>query len=141
MNIEKYRDDDTGLTVRNTYLSGSGFNAIEGFRQFGSLSIREAVVKGVAITFLTHVKVFSQDNTLIIDVAFKERTSYSRERVRTVVLNELVKMLVEAAAAKGRSLDEYELHEKLDNELKAIYYQESYHAILDWASEIGININ
>ncbi len=141
MNAMIQRDDDTGLTIRNSYLCGSGFSALEGLRNFGSLTIRESIVKGVAITFLTHVKVFDQQNTLIIDVAFSKRTSYSREIVRTVVMNHLVKMLVEAAAAQNKVMDEYEVYEKIDRELKTVYFQESYNAILDWATEFGINFN
>jgi hypothetical protein len=41
-------DQETGLTINRNYMLNSGFNAVEGVRQFGQLTIKEGVLKGVA---------------------------------------------------------------------------------------------
>lgn len=135
------RDEETGLVVKKNYLCGSGFTAVEGFRQFGNLTIREGVLKGTASCFLTNVRVFDQNNIMILDITFDKLTSYSRERVRKVVLNELVQMLLEVAAIHGKQIDAQDAWERLDRDLKAVYFKESYAALLKLAEEWGICIN
>ncbi len=41
-------DQETGLTINRNYMLNSGFNAVEGVRQFGQLTIKEGLLKGVA---------------------------------------------------------------------------------------------
>lgn len=139
-NLPIIRDEETGTIVRRKFENSSGFTSLEGFRQFGTLSIREGVLKGTAATFLTSIRVFDQNNTLLFDLAYDRLTGYSRERVRKAVMNQLVHMLYEAAQTQGKSIDQNEVYERIDNELKAVYYSESYKSILSWASEKGIQL-
>lgn len=133
-------DKETGLIVGRNYLSSSGFNCLEGYRKFGRLTIKEGVLKGTATNIMTNISVFDENNTLLIDVSFDKLTFYSREKARKVILNQLIKMLSDAAKAQGKLIDQNEVIELLDTQLKQIYFEDSYKSVLNWAEEIGIAI-
>lgn len=139
-NMPVIRDVETGAIVRKKYEGSSGLISLEGLRQFGTLSIRECVLKGTAALFLIGFRVYDQKNTLLIDLGYDGLISYSREKVRKAVLNQLLNMLCEAAESQGKSIDQNEVYDKLDAELKMVYYSDSYTAILGWASELGISL-
>jgi len=138
MNAIMIKDEETGFSIRRAYQSSSGFQSIEGIRQFGKLTIREGVIKGVASSFLTSVKVFDANNTLILDLTFDRMTGYTRKLVLRAVRKELIEMLREASVLQGRTFDENEAFEKIDKELSIVFFGESYNAILHWADEFGL---
>lgn len=134
------KDEETGAIVRKQFLNDSGLSSIEGLRHFGTLSIREGLLKGTASVFLTNIRVFDQNNTLLLDLVYDKLTGYSREKVRKAVLNQLIQLLYEAAETQGKTIDQNEIYERLDRELKMVYFSESYKAVLGWAEEVGISI-
>lgn len=133
-------DIETGFVVRSAYQGVSGFVSLEGIRTFGTVSIREAVLKGVGVIYLTGVRVFDQNDVLLLDLAFERLTPYSRERVRSAVLSELVQLLTDSARQQGMALDVAYAWEKLNSELNMVFYADSYRAILPLANEWGIEL-
>ena len=140
-NMPMIKDEETGAIVRRKFTNDSGFTGLEGLRQFGTLSIREGILKGTPSVFLISIRVYDQNDVLLIDLAFDKLTGYSREKVRKAVMHQLVQLLYEAAEQQGKTFDQNELYEQIDRELKAVYYSESYQAILGWASQYGIELN
>ena len=139
-NNETTNDAETGLAIKNSYVAKSGFNYMTGIRHFENLKIVEGVTKGTASIFLTSLMVFDSNNILIFDGDIQHFTSYSRERVRQLILDGLIKMLVESCEQEGKFFDELEAYEMLDKKLKLSYYKESYKAVLGWAEKVGITI-
>lgn len=135
-----FNDCETGLVVKNTYLAQSGFNYLTGVREFGTLKIVEGVSKGTASMLVNSVMVFDENNVLIFDADIKRMTSYSREKVRQIILDGMINMIREGCEANDKYFDELEAYEMLDKKLKLVYFRESYEAALNWASEIGIKI-
>lgn len=133
-------DAETGLSVKNNYLAKSGFNYMTGIREFGNLKIVEGVSKGTASILVNSVMVFDQNNVLIFDADIKFMTSYSREKVRQIILGGMINMLRESCEANDKYFDELGAYEMLDKNLKLVYFRESYEAALNWANEIGIKI-
>lgn len=133
-------DSETGLIIKNNYLAQSGFQYLNGVREFGQLKIHEGVSKGTASIFLISVLVFDQNNVLIFDADIKKMTNYSREKVRHVVLGGMMNMLRESCENSGRYFDETETFQLLDKKLRLVYFKESYDAALQWAQDIGIEI-
>lgn len=138
LNMPMIKDEETGAIVRKKFTNDSGFTSLEGLRQFGTLSIHEGILKGTASVFLTSIRVYDQNDVLLFDIAYDKLTGYSREKVRKTVMNQLVQMLYDAAKQQGKTIDQNDVYERIDKELKAVYYSESYKAILGWASEYGI---
>jgi hypothetical protein len=114
---------------------------MEGVRQFGQLTIKEGVLKGTATNLLTSVKVFDEQGVLILDLCFERMTAYTRERVRKVILDGLVQMLIEVAGMQGKHLDVSHAYEVLDHDLKLVYFQQSYSSLLRLTDSWGIKIN
>ena len=131
-------DSETGLIVKNNYLAQSGFNYLTGAREFGKLRIVEGVSKGTASMLLISVMVFDQNNVLIYDAEIPRMTSYSRERVRQMVLEGMINMLRESCEVNGKCFDELQAYEMLDKKLKLVYFSESYEAAINWADDLGI---
>lgn len=138
MNAIMIKDEETGFSIRRIYQGSSGFVSVEGIRQFGSLTIREGVIKGVASNFLTSVKVFDAKDTLILDMSFERMTGYTRKLVLRTIRKQLLEMLREAAALQKREFDENDAFEKIDKELSFVFFGDSYDAILNWADEFGL---
>jgi hypothetical protein len=138
--IDGPSDIETGLAVKESIVTQSGFNYVSGARLFNNLRIIEGVAKGTANIFLNSVKVFDENGTLLIDEPVEKYTSYTRETTRRIVLEGLIKMLHEAVEKKGKEFDELEAREILDSKLKTAYFKESYSATIRFAREIGINI-
>jgi len=135
---EQVLDIETGLTlVGNSYKSESGFKFMVGLRTLGSLQIIEGVAKGTAVDYLCGIRVFDENNELVIDIAVNRGTRYEREIVRKLVAKELLHMLNEANQ-NNEDFDYYAAQNKIDEELKLAYYRQSYEAINRWAKEIGI---
>lgn len=134
-------DIETGFVVRNSFVSATGFTALEGIRNFGTVIIREGVLKGVGVIYLTGVRVFNAQDVLLLDITFDRFTPYSRERVRSVVLSELVQLLSDSAQQQGYSLDVTQAWEKLNRELNLVFYADSYRAILTLAAEWGVELS
>lgn len=134
-------DQETGLTINKSYLLNSGFNAVEGGRQFGQLTIKEGVLKGVATNLLTSIKVFDEQGVLIIDLCFDRMTSYSRERVRKIILDALIQMLMEVASLQGKKMDIAKAYDLLDHDLKMVYFEQSYASIAKLAESWGLTLN
>lgn len=128
-------DSETGLTIKERFKATSGFIYARGLRDFNDLKIIEGVAKGTANIFLTSIIVLDQRGNLIFDADIEKRTNYSREKVRQLVLHGLVSMISGASKEKGEVIDELELYEKLDDKLKAAFYEKSYKSVLDWAKE------
>jgi hypothetical protein len=135
-----FNDCETGLIVKNNYLAQSGFNYLTGVREFGKLRIVEGVSKGTASMLLISVMVFDQHNVLIYDAEIPRMTSYSREKVRQLVLEGMISMLRESCEVNGKCFDELQAYEMLDKKLKLVYFRESYEAAINWADEIGIEL-
>ncbi len=135
-------DVETGLIIRDSYVSKSGFSHHAGVRQFETLKIIEGVSKGTSTIFLNSILVLDQDGKLIFDAEVEKYTSYSREKVRRLVFEGLITMIREATEAEGVYFDELDTRERLDEKLKRAFYETSYKAVLKWAKEVGIlNIN
>ena len=130
----------TGLEVVKSFQAGSGFKYISGFRKFGDLTIVESVTIGIGISYLNNIKVFNEDNELIIDKNLPKHTFYSREKARTVVRDELLYMLEDAAIANDKDYDRLDALEIIDHKLKTAFFKQSYLATLSWAQDIGIEL-
>jgi len=135
---ELRRDSNTGLTLANTYESESGFMHHFGLRKFGELTIAEMVAQGTGVTYLSGVQVHDKEGKLIIDHPVNNGVKYSREKVRRIVLSELLGMLKEATINNGAEYNETKARNIIDERLKEAYYEESYKAVLEWAEAIGI---
>jgi ATP-dependent protease HslVU (ClpYQ) peptidase subunit len=61
--------------------------------------------------------------------------------VRKIVLKAMLGMLKDAAVESGGDYDESAARALVDAKLKLAYYEQSYKAVLDWASEIGIEFS
>jgi len=131
-------DIETGLIIKDSYVSKSGFSHHAGVRQFETLKIVEGVSKGTSTIFLNSILVLDQDGKLIFDAEVEKYTSYSREKVRRLVFEGLITMIREATEAEGEYFDELDTRERLDNKLKGAFYETSYKAVLKWAKGIGI---
>ena len=142
MNIENSKKDiNTGLVIHDTFLSrNSGYNYLIGSRDFGKLKIIEELATGTAVKYLCGVKVFNENGELIIDKVAPKNTHYSREVVKKIVLKEMCKTLKKALEKQDNvvAIDEKEMKEKIDDLLDSASYDESYKAVLNWASDIGI---
>jgi hypothetical protein len=128
------------VQIGESYKAESGFKYNSGFRNFGSLKIVEDVAQGTAVTFLCGFRVFDKDGLLIIDKRMHQKFHFERELVRRIVLQELLKMLIEA----NKGNDDFNLIEariKISEHLKQAYFQSSYKAINNWALEIGLYDN
>ncbi|OYT15491.1 MAG: hypothetical protein B7C24_12785 [Bacteroidetes bacterium 4572_77] len=125
----------TGLAVHNsdTHLSQSGFLYLSGVRKFGDLSIEEDMARGTAVAFLAGVRVYNKDKTLIIDKRVGKGCYYEREKVRLIVKDELLKMLMDANS-ENSDFDVLKAEEIVDMHLKTAYYSESYIAANQWYS-------
>ena len=134
-------DNETGLIIKDSFISSSGFKYQNGIRQFGELKIIEGVSKGTASFFLVSLMVLDKDGTLLFDGELDKLTSYSREHARRIVLHGLLAMLREAAEKEGKFFDELEAYEIIDKKLKDAYYEQSYVAVIEWAEKIGVNIS
>lgn len=134
-------DNETGLVIKDSFVSSSGFKYQTGVRQFGDLKIVEGVSKGTASLFLISLMVFDQKGTLLFDGEVNKLTNYSREHVRGLVLEGLMNMLREAAEKEGKFFDELDAYEVIDQKLKRAYYEQSYIAVLEWATNLGIAIS
>jgi hypothetical protein len=132
------KDHETGLTIKDSFLSKAGFSHQVGVRDFGELKIIEGVSKGTATMFLNSILVLDQNGKLIFDAEVNKYTNYSREKVRQLVLNGLANMLREAAESEGEYFDEIEIYEKIDAKLKLAFYEQSYSSVLNWAKRTGI---
>lgn len=131
-------DVETGLVIKDSYASKSGFMHHAGVRIFESLKIIEGVSKGTSTIFLNSVIVLDQDGNLIFDAEVEKYTTYSREKVRQLVFEGLIAMIREASEAEGEYFDELDTRERLDEKLKGAFYETSYKAVLKWAKGIGI---
>ena len=124
-------------TIGKTYLADSGFQYKVGLRNFGSLKILEKVAFGTAVSFLCGIKIFDQKGVLLVDKKMNNHFYYEREKVRKVVLKELLDMLIEANKQNiNFDLDEVKL--KISKHLSHTYFKSSYEAINNWAIELGI---
>jgi len=137
---DRKTDNETGLIIKNSFISDSGFKYQNGIRQLGDLKIVEGVSKGTASLFLISLMVFDQNGTLLFDGEVSKLTNYSREHVRRLVLDGLMNMLREAAEKEGKHFDELAAYEVIDQKLKYAYYEQSYIAVIEWARQLGINI-
>lgn len=124
-------------TIGKTYLAESGFLYKVGLRNFGNLKILEEVALGTAVSFLCGIKVFDQEGVLLVDKKMNNRFYYEREKVRKIVLNELVDMLIEANK-EDIQFNLTEVKMKISTHLKQAYYKSSYTALNNWAIELGI---
>ena len=129
---------ETGLAITGNYRSGSGFNHILGTRDFGNLKIIEGISVATSMVLLGSVRVYDERGTLLLDLEVKGMTFYSRELVRTMVRDGLLKMLRQAAAAQGRTFDPVQAFRKTDEMLNDAYYTESRKAVIEWAETTGI---
>ena len=131
---------NTGLVVNKSIETSSGFEYISGLRKFGDLVIEEGVAQGTGVSFLSYVRIQNQEGDLLIDHPVNNGVKYSRERVRQIVLKELLGMLKEASLKNGKVFDESMARSLVDSKLKHAYYEKSYKAVLDWANSIGIEL-
>ena len=134
-------DNSTGLSIIDSHLGETGFEHNLGLRKFGNLTIAETIADGVGVTFLSGVRVYDQENKLLIDFAVANGVKYSREVVRRIVLKELLRMLKDASEQNGNAYDAQAAQQLVDSKLKLAYYKQSYKSVLSWAEEIGIEIN
>jgi hypothetical protein len=131
-------DVETGLVIKDSFLSGSGFNHQVGVRQFGKLKIIENVSEGIGVIYLNSILVLDQKGKLVFDAKMDRKTTYSRETARLIVMEGLIEMLRDAADFKNILFDELEARERVDSKLKLAIYETSYDAVIEWAIEEGI---
>lgn len=124
-------------TMGENYIANSGFLYNVGVRNFGSLKIIEEVAFGTAVSFLCGIKVFDQDGVLLVDKKMNNGFYYEREKVRKIVLAQLLDMLIEANK-ENINFDLDEVRMKISVRLKQAYYESSYNSINNWAAELGI---
>lgn len=124
-------------TIGENYIANSGFLYNVGVRNFGSLKIIEEVAFGTAVSFLCGIKVFNQDGVLLVDKKMNNGIYYEREKVRKIVLAQLLDMLIEANK-ENINFDLDEVRMKISVHLKQAYYESSYNSINNWAAELGI---
>ena len=129
------------MSIIGSHRGETGFEHNLGLRQFGNLTIAETIAQGVGVTYLSGVRVYDQDNQLLVDVPVANGVKYSREVVRKIVLKAMLGMLKDAAVESGGDYDESAARALVDAKLKLAYYEQSYKAVLDWASEIGIEFS
>ena len=134
-------DTETGLTIRNSYVSKSGFQYLNGVRDFGDMKIVEVVAKSNTTLLLNSIMVYDKSGILILDTHLPQRTFYSRSKVLQIVLDGLMEMLSESCEQTDKSFNELEAYELLDKKLKNTYFEQNYEAVLSWAAGIGIDIN
>ncbi|RLD43961.1 MAG: hypothetical protein DRI86_08670 [Bacteroidetes bacterium] len=134
-------DNSTGLSIIGSHLGETGFEHNLGLRKFGNLTIAETIAAGTGVTFLSGVRVYDQENKLLVDFPVANGVKYSREVVRRIVLKELLKMLKDASKQNSSVYDEQAARQLVDSKLKLAYYEQSYKSVLSWAEEIGIEIN
>ena len=132
---------NTGLMAGQGYSAQSGLVYWSGTREFEGLRIQENIAEGIAVNYINSIRVFDKNNNLIIDASFPKHTYYTRELIRKTVLKNLVKLMKDAAIKEQKTFDENAASIKVDDLLKTAYYQKSYDAVLEWAKEIGIEIN
>jgi len=125
------------IIVGDTFKAESGFNYASGFRNFGTLKIVEDIACGTAIAFLCGVKVFDEHGVLIIDRKMPKGFHFEREAVRKIVLQELLKMLLEVNQT-DKNFNKVDAEAKIDHFLKLAYYESSYSSVANWAKELGI---
>lgn len=131
-------DKETGLLLpEKLYQSGSGILYGMGIRPFGNLNIVEYIAKGQGVEFLCGIKVFNNKHVLIIDETVPRGVRYQREDVRLRVLRALFNMLEEANTGTS-NFDSDKAYRHIEEELKEVYYRQSYNAITEWAKENGI---
>jgi hypothetical protein len=135
------QDRNTGLLIIDDFTSSGGFNYLIGIRQFGDLTIVEDVAQGTAVTYLNGIRVFDGEKQLIIDIPVENNTHYSREAVRQLVMRELLDMLEKATKKEGKNYDRTGAQRIIDEKLEEAYYKQSYALILEWAQNIGIELN
>ena len=133
-------DASTGLEVVKSFQSESGFKYISGFRKFGNLTIIESVAMGIGISYLNNIKVFNEENELIIDKNLPKHSFYSREKARIVVRDELLYMLEDAAVLNNKDYDRLNALEIIDQKLKTAFYKQSYLSTLAWEKDIGVDL-
>ncbi len=123
----------TGLSVNqgDTYLAKSGFLYLSGVRKFGDLHIEEDMAKGTAVAYLTGVRVYDKDKTLIIDKRMGRGCHYEREKARLIVKEALINMLIEANK-DNPNFDVMTADETIDIHLKSAYYSQTYESIMAW---------
>ena len=124
-------------TIGENYTANSGFLYNVDVRNFGSLKIIEEVAFGTAVSFLCGIKVFDQDGVLLVDKKMNNGFYYEREKVRKIVLAQLLDMLLEANK-ENINFDLDEARMKISVHLKQAYYESSYNSINNWAAELGI---
>jgi len=132
-------DTETGLIIKESYVANSGLKYQAGLREIEGLKIVEGVSKGTGNIFLTTLMVFDEHSELIFDADVKKLTSYSREKVRQLVMEGLMSMLREAAENDGEIFDEVDAYEILDNKLKNGYYEQSRRSMMDLAKKWGVS--
>ncbi|WP_027137216.1 hypothetical protein [Gaetbulibacter saemankumensis] len=132
------KENEIGLTlIGDVFKAENGFNYASGFRNFGNLKIVEDIAAGTAVAYLSGIKVFDEKGTLIIDCKMAKGFHFEREAVRKVVLNELLKMLLEVHR-DDKNFNKEAARVKIDHHLKQAYYESSYMAISSWAKDLGI---
>ena len=134
-------DKETGLAIRESFTANSGLMYQTGTRELGDIRIIEGVAKGIGNILLVSLVVLNQNGQLLFDGEIKRNTNYSREYVRRMVRDGLLAMLREAAESEGKYFNELQALQIIDGKLKAAYYEQSYRAVLDWATKLGINIS
>ena len=140
MSKEIIKSIDTGLTISTpSYEATNGFVYASGIRKFGNLRIVEDVATGTAVSYLSGVKVFDDKDTLIIDKRMEKGCFYERETARKIVLEELLKLLIEQHGA-NENFDVANARQKINEVLKDTYFGKSYQSINAWANEIGIKL-
>ena len=130
--------DNNGITVAGeSHLAKSGFRYGSGVRDFGSLKIVEEFAQGTGVTFLCGIKVFDKEGTLIADKKMDRSFYYEREKVKKVVLHEILNTLIDANKENiNFELDAARM--KINALLNKAYFETSYNAINNWALELGI---
>jgi hypothetical protein len=133
-------DIETGLEIKTCAITKSGFVSRQGIRQYGELQIIEGVASANGTIFLNSIIVKDKNGKLLFDADVKRSTFYTREKTRELVLHGLIGILRDGAEANGYSFDEIDAYNKLDKNLKATYFTESYDAMINVARNIGIEI-
>lgn len=121
----------------NYFLADSGFRYCSGIRNLGNLNIVEDVAQGRAICYLCGIKVYDKEGTMILDKKLKNGVHYEREKVRRIVLQEILNMLHDTNA-ENPDFDLEKAKKTIDNHLKQAYFSQSYKALNNWALEMGI---
>ncbi|MCS6968738.1 MAG: hypothetical protein NZM39_09140 [Bernardetiaceae bacterium] len=126
----RFMAESRGLTLKDSFISPSGFCLFTGEREVQGLKIEEGIAQGVGITYLCSLRIIESSSGIIISEKCFKDVTYNRDKVRKLVKEELVKQIQSGLSRNGYSYEEKKIHDLVDSLLNKAYYQQSDKALL-----------